>query len=377
MKMLEAILFVLYAVLLGMFGLAVWRLRFAYTHFTMKHLLTGKKMIESLPSVTVCIPARNENHAMTDSLERVIASNYPKLEIIVLDDMSGDDTSSLIKAFAHDGVRFVEGSRLPIGWLGKNHALQALLKEASGTYVLFMDVDTRLAPDSIEQLVSYAMQEQAAMISVLPRREDGPRASVLFSTLRYFWEIMFHRKSAPATASNAWMIHRKTLIDEFNGFESFKDAIQPEARLSSALMATGKYRFLIGTEMLGVSYEKKWRSQLSTSVRLLFPLLGAKIENVIIAALDLCIAAVPIFVILAGTIVGWSIPQLIAGLIYLLFAGLYAMYLKKIWLRGWVAGALLWPLITIQEAVLAIMSAIRYKQNVVTWKGRLVKAFKS
>jgi len=334
-------------------------------------------MIESLPSVTVCIPARNENHAMTDSLERVIASNYPKLEIIVLDDMSGDDTSSLIKAFAHDGVRFVEGSRLPIGWLGKNHALQALLKEASGTYVLFMDVDTRLAPDSIEQLVSYAMQEQAAMISVLPRREDGPRASVLFSTLRYFWEIMFHRKSAPATASNAWMIHRKTLIDEFNGFESFKDAIQPEARLSAALMATGKYRFLIGTEMLGVSYEKKWRSQLSTSVRLLFPLLGAKIENVIIAALDLCIAAVPIFVVLAGPIVGWSIHQLIAGLIYLLFAGLYAMYLKKIWLRGWVAGALLWPLITIQEAVLAIMSAIRYKQNVVTWKGRLVKALKS
>ena len=377
MKMLEAILFVLYVVLLGMFGLAAWRLRFAITHFKIKNLVTGKHMIETLPSVTVCMPARNENHAMTDSLERVIASNYPKLEIIVLDDMSGDDTSALIKAFAHEGVRFVEGTRLPIGWLGKNHALQALLNEASGTYVLFMDVDTRLAPDSIEQLVAYAEQEQAAMVSVLPRREDGPRASVLFSTLRYFWEVMFHRKSAPATASNAWMIHRKTLIDEFHGFESFKDAIQPEARLSAALMATGRYRFLIGTQMLGVSYEKKWRSQLSTSVRLLFPLLGAKIENVIIAALDLLITVVPLLVILAGPIVGWSIHQLIAGILYLLFAALYAVYLKKIWTRGWVTGGLLWPFIAIQEAILAVTSAIRYRQNVVTWKGRLVKAFKS
>jgi len=376
-KMLQVILIVLYAVLAGMFGLAIWRLRYAFTHFTMKSFVTTVKSIDELPSVTVCIPARNENHAMTDSLQRVIKSNYPKLEVIVLDDMSGDDTSALIKAFAHEGIRFVEGSKLPAEWLGKNHALQGLLKQASGTYVLFLDVDTRLSPDSVEQLVAYAIQEKAAMVSVLPRRDDSPRASVFFSPLRYFWEIMFHRKSSPATASGAWMIHRKTLLDRFDGFAQFKDAIQPESRISAELMATGEYRFLIGTEQLGISYEKKWSSQIGTSIRLLFPLLKSQLTNVIVAALDLFILLAPVIIVLSGFITGWDANHIVSGVFYLLFAGLYAVYLRAIWNRASLIGGLLWPYTVAQELALVIISAVRYKQNNVTWKGRQVKAPKS
>jgi len=371
--MLEAILFVLYAVLLGMFCVGVWRLRYAVTHFKMKALLTNVRSKDALPSVTVCIPARNETHAMTDSLQRVIDSTYPKLEIIVLDDLSGDNTSSLIKAFAQDGIRFVEGSKLPEGWLGKNHALQGLLKQASGTYVLFMDVDTRLNPDSIEQLVAYTLQEQALMVSVLPRREDAPRSSVFLSPLRYFWEVMFHRTAAPATASGAWMIHRQTLLDTWQGFTQFKDAVQPESRFSAELMTTGKYRFLIGTKLLGISYEKKWRSQIGTSVRLLYPLLGAKLMHVAVAALDLLIASVPLFVIGAGFVFGWGVHQVIAGILYLMFAGLYAVYLRKVWNTGSILGGLLWGYLTLQESALVVLSAINYARNTVTWKGRLVE----
>ena len=339
----------------------------------MNKLLTTVQSRDALPSVTVCIPARNEMHAMTDSLDQVIASTYPKLEIIVLDDQSGDTTSALIKSYAHSGVRFVEGAALPVGWLGKNNALQGLLTQASGSYVLFMDVDTRIAPDSIEQLVAYTLQEKALMLSVLPRRDDGPRASVFFSSLRYFWEIMFHSKRAPATASSLWMIHRQTLLDRWQGFTQFKDAIQPESRISAQLMVTDQYRFLIGTQLLGVTYEKKWRSQLVTSVRLLFPLLGGKVINSVIALLDLLVLASPLFIILAGFLFGWSFHQLITGILYILFSALYAMYLQKVWNKGWLVGGLLWAYIVLQEAVLVVASAIGYTQTTVTWKGRLVK----
>lgn len=90
------------------------------------------------PSVSVCIPARNETHAMTQCLERVLASDYEKLEVIVFDDNSADDTSVLVKSFAHAGVRFIPGKKLPEGWLGKNHALEVLAQEASGTYIIFL-----------------------------------------------------------------------------------------------------------------------------------------------------------------------------------------------------------------------------------------------
>ena len=129
------------------------------------------------PSVSVCIPARNETHAMAQCLERVLASDYKKLEIIVFDDSSTDDTSILVRSFAHAGVRFVPGTALPEGWLGRNHALEVLAREASGTYVVFMDVDTNITPTTISQLVGYMMTENLVMASVLPGRSDTGRAS--------------------------------------------------------------------------------------------------------------------------------------------------------------------------------------------------------
>ena len=374
--MLQVILILLYIILLGIFVLAAWRLRYALRHFQVNESLMHATMVENMPSVTVCIPARNEDHAMSDCLARVVASTYPKLEIIVLDDHSHDNTSALIKAFAHKGVRFVEGTKLPEGWLGKNHALQGLLKEASGSYILFMDVDTRLAPDSIEQLVAYAQQEAASMVSVLPRREDGRRPSVIFSPLRYFWEIMFHRKSSPASSSSAWLLHRQTFLDRWLSFAPFKDAVQPESRIASELMAAGKYRFLIGTKLLGISYEKKWRSQLLTSTRLLFPLLQKKTRSCIIAVLDLLIVATPLWVILAGINTGWNFNQLIAGIFFFMFAGLYATYLKSAWNQGYILGGLLWGVIIIQESVLIVASVIAYTKQTVIWKGRRINPSK-
>lgn len=370
--MLEVILIILYVVLFGVLVVVSWRLRQVYHLFHVDAKRTSSQSA-ALPSVTVCIPARNEVHAMNDCLQSVLASTYEKLEVIVLDDASGDDTSALIKAFASEGIRFVEGKPLPTKWLGKNHALQELLNEASGTYVLFMDVDTRLKPDSIKKIVSYAMKENAAMVSVLPRRDDGRRTSVLFSTMRYFWEVLFHRKEAPATASNLWMIDRKTLVNTWDGFSLFKNAIQPESKISAALMMDGKYRFLLGTEELGVTYEKKWRSQLDTSVRLLFPLLGARIPNSIIAALDLLIIGSPLLIILGGFVFGWGTHQLIAGVFTMLYALVYGSYLQQTRRQGWILGALLVPVIAIQEAILVIASTIQYHRHRVTWKGRQVE----
>ena len=357
-----------------LWGVMLRQLIFAFSHFRFKQLMTPNKTIEELPSVSVCIPVRNEMHVMTECLESVTASTYPKLEIIVLDDRSEDTTSTLVKAFARDGVRFVDGKKLPATWLGKNHALQGLLDEASGRYVLFMDVDTRVQPDTIEQLVAYVQNENVDMVSVLPRREDGWRLSVIFSPLRYFWELMFHRRSAPATASNAWMIDRKVLVDEFGGFNDFKSAIQPETQLSARLMPQNRYRFLIGSPELGVSYAKKWRSQVETSIRLLFPLLGGSTGLVVLCLLGILILLVP-FILLGQTPqVGWTAFQTIAAVTIIAYLALYGVYTAHIWRKGWWLGMVLWPVILLQEFILLILSIERYALNTVTWKGRPIAA---
>ncbi len=370
--MFASLLYVVHGVVAAVLVIASVRLAQGIRRFRFNPTMTPSRLIEDTPSVSVVIPARNESHAMTDCLQAVVNSTYPKLEIIVLNDSSADRTSSLIKAFAHDGIRFIDGPALPEGWLGKNHALHTLVKEASGAYVLFMDVDTRINPDTIEQLVAYAAQENAAMVSVLPRREDAISFSRLFSPLRYFWEIMFHRAASPAVASSGWLVDRSAFMKSFGGFELFKSDVQPEANIAAAFMKDGRYRFVIGTERLGLRYEKKWASQVHTSIRLLFPLVGARVSHALISVLDLLIVVSPLVILTTGGFLGWSIHHLIAGLLWMGFAILYAVYLHKVWRHGWWLAPWFWDIVVIQEAVLMLVSAWKYKRGTVNWKGRPV-----
>ena len=373
--MLEVILYIVNVVLICIVALMARQLFRAFKHSTPPAYTSKLANETDLPSVTVCIPARNEAHALMDCLQAVIASDYQKLEIIVLDDVSGDDTSVLIKSFASEGVRFVKGEALPRGWLGKNHALQGLLEEASGSYVLFMDVDTRLSPRAVEHTVRYALSKRASMVSVLPRREDGWRASVVASPLRYFWELIFNRRLWPSTASNAWLIRREVLLKRFDGFKSFKNAVQPEAKIAAELAQTKEYQFLIGTETFGIAYEKKWRSQLITSVRLLYPLLGNQVAMAILALLDVLMLLIPFVVLVFIAPRGLVSPfaTILTALVALSFCAVYGVYAHKVWRHGWLIGALLWPLIVLQEATLIIASIIQYKRRTVTWKGRVIR----
>ncbi|MDN5274438.1 MAG: glycosyl transferase family protein [Candidatus Saccharibacteria bacterium] len=325
----------------------------------------------SAPSVSVCIPARNETHAMTQCLERVLASDYRKLEIIVYDDSSADDTSILVRSFAHAGVRFVAGGELPDGWLGKNHALEVLAREASGTYVVFMDVDTYITPTTISQMVGYIMTEDAEMVSVIPGRSDTGRGSVLFGHLRYFWELVFSTKAHPASSSSFWITKRHALLETIGGFANFKDAVAPESVLAGIVSASN-YRCLVANATLGVTYEKKWSSQVETSYRLLYPKVGGVWWKGCLAIIGLLILNSPIVVLLSGFFIGWDLVHLMALWMLLAFMAMYAVYTSHVWRTNWWLGGFLWPIIIFQELILFGRSMYGYMRHTITWKGRPV-----
>lgn len=326
-----------------------------------------------MPSVTVCIPARNEEHALAECLQRVINSTYERLEIIVLDDSSSDGTSLLIKSFAHAGVRFVRGSQLPEGWLGKNHALKELAAQANGSYVLFLDVDTRISPTAIENMVRTLLTKGADMVSTIPRRDDGLRASVVWSPLKYYWELTRNRRGAPAVASNAWLIRRSVAETYFKDHANeIKNAVLPEGYVASRLGEN--YALAISTKEFGVGFEKKWSSQCETSIRLLHPMLGAKVHRSVLASLGLLLLLAPHITALS---ILWTTPSWVhtfAALCALGFNALYAYYTATFWGRGWVLGFLMWPLIVLQESILIISSALLYTQKRVLWKGRPIRS---
>lgn len=325
---------------------------------------------KDLPTVSVCVPARNETHAMTQCLERVVASSYPKLEIIVLDDASKDNTSVLIKSFAHVGVRFVEGSPLPEGWLGKTYAEHELFHEASGDVILYLDVDTHIKPQTVDRLVATMIAEEANMLSVLPTRDDIWRGSILFATLRYFWTMVIHRRDYPAVASSAWMVRRDFLEKSFGGFENLRMAVEPERLIAARAAADHTYRFLISTVDMGISYEKKWRSQLETSIRLLYPALEGRVMQVLMAYIALGLMLLPFVWVATALVAGWSTAHDIALLTSLLYIVSYTLYTMRVWRKGWLVGGLIFPVVLVQELILLTISISAYATRSVTWKGR-------
>lgn len=349
---------------------AAWfalRLQVALRRFRIRKQYTAA--IEA-PSVSVCIPARNETHAMTECIQAVLASDYKKMEILVFDDDSGDDTSALVRSFAYAGVRFVSGATLPEGWLGKNHALDTLAREASGTYVLFMDVDTRITPTTINWLVGYMMTEKLEMASVIPMRKDIWRVSTLLGSLRYFWQLVLWRQSAPAAAGTFWAVRRQTLLENLGGFAAFKGEVLPESHMASLLGTT--YHCLISNSTLGVTFEKKWSSQRETSRRLLYPMVGGHWQGGLAGLCGLLLLNLPVVMIVVAGFLEWTLWQVMAAWLLVAYMAVYGMYLSHVWQRGWWLGGLLWPVVVLQELGFFVMSLYGYARGKVTWKGRSI-----
>lgn len=314
-----------------------------------------------LPTVTVCIPARNETHAMTACLERVVASDYPKLEVIVMDDGSRDDTSLLIKSFAFAGVRFIEGRPLPDGWLGKNYAQSILTNEASGKVIFFMDVDTLIEPHTISRLIAYMRVRKAKMVSVVPQRNDDWQLSTLMTPMRYFWAVMRFTPNRPRAVSNAWLIDRDFLLDQWRTDKTLPLSMLLETSLARKLAESRRYRLVMANKWLGLRYEKKWSSQAETSIRLLYPQCEAYILQVVWWIVLLCLALVPYVIV-------WWQPWA-----WVLIAIQYIIayfYLGSVWQKYRAVGALILPITVIQEIGLLVVSTYKYKMGLVTWKGR-------
>jgi hypothetical protein len=335
---------------------------------------TKQLSLAQLPTVTVCIPARNEDHALTECLTSVLASTYPKLEVIVLDDCSQDATSAIIRSFAHDGVRFIQGDTPAAGWLGKNQALDTLAQHASGQYLLFIDVDTHLSPQSITNLVYYTLQHQLEMVSVLPQNRLGLHAATACNTLDFYWRqvLPLHDRHAP-TSSKAWLIAANSLR-KLGGFASVSRKIVPEESFASRLALKHTYRFLLSNDVLGFTTAKRWASQVETAVRVMYPRLRRQPILVLLGVSGLMLAFFAPFAVLIACIAlgSYSVIWWLSLATCAILLVDYATVLVRTQPKSWFIAMFMWPIVVVQEFVLFIASMVQYEFGEVNWKGRNV-----
>jgi len=104
------------------------------------------------PPVSVIIPAFNEARVIEASVHRVLASDYPDLQVIVVDDGSTDGTSAIVEAAFGDEPRV---TLLTLTNGGKAAALNRALKLATAEIVIALDADTQFEPSTIDRLARW------------------------------------------------------------------------------------------------------------------------------------------------------------------------------------------------------------------------------
>jgi len=105
-----------------------------------------------IPTVTLIIPAHNEERWIARKIENTLALAYPrkKLEIVVASDGSSDLTAEIVRGYEQRGVRLAAfASRL-----GKQEALNRLAPAAGGEIIVLTDANAMLAPDALTALTA-------------------------------------------------------------------------------------------------------------------------------------------------------------------------------------------------------------------------------
>jgi hypothetical protein len=125
---------------------------------------------DTLPRISILIPARNEEGNIGAAVDSVLASHGVDIELIVLDDASLDATAAIVNAIASKDSRVhcVPAPPLSAGWAGKAHAAHALSRLATRDVYCFLDADVRVGPDALARMYALLQQTKSDLASGFP-----------------------------------------------------------------------------------------------------------------------------------------------------------------------------------------------------------------
>jgi glycosyltransferase involved in cell wall biosynthesis len=178
-------------VLMAFWGVVLqqWRRRWAAPLLPVSPPVTGSPA--ATPAVSVIVPARNEGEHIETCIRSILAQDYPRLEVIAVNDRSDDDTGSILDRLsrADDRLTVIHGAPLPPDWMGKAHAVVQGYRVAKGDWLLFTDADTVHAPWLLSGVMARLLDSPAAFATVWGRQRH-PTLGAYLANLAVFTSIL-------------------------------------------------------------------------------------------------------------------------------------------------------------------------------------------
>jgi len=168
------------------------------------------------PLVSVVTPCYNQAHFLRDAIESILAQTYPRIELVVVDDGSQDNTAAVVAGYPLARCLRQENK-------GVAEARNVGFGATNGEYVLFVDADDRLAPNAVQaHLRCFAEHPKAGFVvgAIEHITGDGsyrgtPHSPVLES------EQYEHLLRANHIANTIAVMFQRSVFEALGGFTGY------------------------------------------------------------------------------------------------------------------------------------------------------------
>jgi chlorobactene glucosyltransferase len=241
---------------------------------------------EEAPLVSILVPARNEARNIEACVRSLLAQDYPRFQIIVLDDHSDDGTGEIVRRLGlseESGSRtLLQGQTLPEGWGGKNWACHQLSQRGRGEFLFFTDADTIHAPGTVSAAVAYARAKRADLVTAWPRLLTGtlgeklviPMILLLGMVMYPHWLVIWLQERPrlaarlPArllrtigAANGQFLFFRRAAYERLGGHHALRDHLVEDVAFGRAVTARmGEGMRLFNCDSLRFSTVRMYRS---------------------------------------------------------------------------------------------------------------------
>lgn len=320
---------------------------------------------------------------------------YPNYEVLVLDDQSSDRTSEILSELknTYPGLlRTLEGREKPDDWLGKPWACSQLAEASAGRYMLFIDADVFIRPETLQGIVSAFQEYKLDFLTVWPRQItatfwEQTLIPLIYYTLvtllpsvyvyrkpRWMPSMLYQRtRTLFASACGQCLSFKRESYVAINGHAAVKNNVVEDIRLAKVIQAKGMtMRMFEGTGNIECRMYRNEKEIRSGFRKNFFPGFGHSYPLFIAFAIfHMVVFIMPFFTL------PLSLITLDPIFFFLSTVAVSFILLQRLMLSAWFGWnplyALTHPLAVLWFQTLGIITLIdKMRGTRVTWKGRPV-----
>jgi glycosyltransferase involved in cell wall biosynthesis len=164
--------FLIIFILVGIFSTWLYLLFFMIKSLRKSPRLKKVKSIKkTVPTVSIIVPARNEERYIRKCIDSLVKQDYPDFEIILVNDESSDKTLKIMNEYknSYSTIKVVSVNRPDDDWTGKNWACYQGYLKSNGDLLLFTDADSYHSENTMSLVVQNIQHYRLDAITVMPR----------------------------------------------------------------------------------------------------------------------------------------------------------------------------------------------------------------